>query len=676
LFALAASCVNNNFSFDSLKSLLLNDQIPWRRPDLNRALIEFGAEKNCVSGFWERGRFVDVWAEALARDGREELLGNYYGELKSRLQAMIRAKSFASLRGRYFAFRGWSWGPGEGEDPSSDPAAPGASGGGFGFLSREACSDEGDAALARCVEELAALIRLEEEYPELIPPSPFSFFLGELQELRYVPDRPNEPGVNIFPYRVAAGAPFGAHFVLGASQKSATVLYQPLKFLRQDKRRDLGLADFDASAEFFQLYQPGSFETAGGSFVSRGWISAAERTFSGWAIPHSRFQAIKPPQGVKPSQGDAYQAERDWWARGPGARGEDGFPPRLFRAQREGFERWRSLLGQGAGGYSFLRGPFPQEGGDLLARRLRDFQYAWPGDGAPEAGAEGEKLLKVSATDLNRFFSCPLSWLWGKVFFLKEETLEALLLDDASLGRLYHEILRNLFTRIREEDGLFRVERLETYRRWADEAAADAAERFPAFQGPLAVPLLRSLSWTIGRKIRALLDLEARYFPGFAVAELERFLELRRGDLLFRGILDRVSVSPDDEPFILDYKTGKAPTKADSTAREDGSLGDFQIPLYVKLYEETRGIKVGGALFISVQRRDLNAVLGKPGGKQGHRREAYEATLEALETYIETFAASIGGLNFVPPRISFEACGDCDYRGVCRTVYSLNRKEA
>jgi RecB family exonuclease len=181
---------------------------------------------------------------------------------------------------------------------------------------------------------------------------------------------------------------------------------------------------------------------------------------------------------------------------------------------------------------------------------------------------------------------------------------------------------------------------------------------------------------TIAKKIRGLLDLEEAYFPGYTVSELEYPVELRKGNLLFKGRLDRISVSPEDEPYIVDYKTGAPPTKADSTLREDGSLGDFQIPMYVKLYEETKGIKIGGALFISVNQKDINAVVGKPGTKRGHSREEYQPTLEALESCIEQFAAAAGSLDFVPREIPLETCAACAYKGVCRRIYSLNAEES
>jgi hypothetical protein len=262
LFALINACVVNNFSFPSLKSLLLNEQLPWEDPKRNDELIEFGIKNNCVSGFFDHGRLVDIWSEAFRRSPREERLRDYYERLKSHLTALTASRSFRDIRNRYFAFRGRVWekspSPERIREAYPEAAHPGSV---FpGFLCRDNCTDEGDVVLARCVEELSALIRIEEEYPGLVPPSPFGFYLDILQEKQYVPLRPDS-GVNIFPYRVAAAAPFSCHLVLNATQNAATVLYEPLAFLRRDKREKLGVPDVDASPVFFRLYSGVWFNT-------------------------------------------------------------------------------------------------------------------------------------------------------------------------------------------------------------------------------------------------------------------------------------------------------------------------------------------------------------------------------------------------------------------------------
>ncbi|GHU75891.1 hypothetical protein FACS189461_2790 [Spirochaetia bacterium] len=678
IFSLINNCVVNNFSFDSMKSLLLNTELPWRFPDLNRALVKFGAENNCVAGYYENGRPVDVWSEALKRAGREEELRNYYEELKTHLKAMSAAKDFSGIRRRYFAFRGklWEKNPPDAalEDARGEliaaqireayPEADYPASVFRGFLSRNNCSDEGDAVLARCIEELSALIRLEGKYRDLIPASPFAFYLEQLRETNYVLNR-SDAGVNIFPYRVAAAAPFAVHFVLNASQQNTTVLYQPLRFLRQDKRKRLGISDTDASAAFFRLYRPGSFATSSGVYVCHSKISAAETTFSGWAIPHSHFAGHT--EKVFLSSGDPFTTEKEWWA-GNGFAGQESiFPERLFTVQKKGFTRWHSILDGKSDKFNFIKSPMTASGAALVLLKAQI-------DKVQRQPAEETKklLLKVSATDMNNFFYCPVYWLWEKVFKLEDQVLEAKLLDDASLGLLYHEILKNVFTRIRDEDTLFYPEHLENYYQWAAGCTKKAAENYPAFQGPLAVPLLVSMSRTITKKICGVLNMEADYFPLSAVSELEYPLEFQKGDLLFKGILDRVSVSPNDDPFIVDYKTGGTPTKTESTEAENSPLVNFQIPMYAKLYEEKTGIKIDGAYFISINQAELAAIVGKPGKKRGHSREDYQPTIDALDSYITAFASSINRLDFSPKEIPFENCVSCDYRSVCRTVYALN----
>ncbi|MDR3146492.1 MAG: PD-(D/E)XK nuclease family protein [Treponema sp.] len=666
LFPLIGTCGANNFSFTALKSLILNEHIPWRRPDLNRALIEFGIENNCVSGYRENGRDVDVWIEAFQERGGG--LEGYYRALKSSVISLTGARTFTELRNRYFSFRG----PWEGGETDR------------GFLSRDACTAGADAVLARCIEELSALIQLESERPELIPPSPFTFYLSVLQEKQYVPQQ-QQPGLNIFPYRVAAAAPFSCHFVLNATQGAATVLYRPLNFLRQDKRKALNIGDTDVSAVFFSLYHLALHDPAEeGDLQPRIRISAADETFTGWAIPHSFFAAggsgdsAGEGAGPGPAPPDPFLLERDWWSGGT-------FPARLFSVQREGFERWRARLRAPGTGFNLLRNPFPRTGYlyRLLDERIARVQRSpgnphagpasAPGDDAPPDRADSR--LKVSATDLTNFFACPAFWLYRKIFGLEVFSLEARLLDDTSLGNLYHEILRELFTRIRNTDRIFKPQRLEEYYAWLRSCTDEAARRYPAFQGPLAVPLLVSQAAAITKKLREVLKTEANYFPGYAVAELETVIESAQGGILFKGKLDRVSVSPDGEPCIIDYKTGAAPSARASTEGEDSPLENFQIPLYIKLYEDAHAAAVGGAFFMSVNKHDITAVVGSPKGKRGMSRDAYQPTIEALEAYIERFVKAVTDMDFSPPELRYNTCLSCDFRTLCRTTYGLNAGE-
>jgi hypothetical protein len=669
LFSLINDCVRNNFSFSSLKALLLDGRLPWRYPELNKELIQFGIKNNCVSGYREKGRTVDVWLEAFKTAPREERLSVYYKRLKENLCGISAARNFTEIRRRYFAFRGrvWQNETVSAEDPWTEYPASAFP----GFLAHDRCSPEGNAVLARCIEELSALIQLEPAYPDLIPESPFNFYLSILKEKQYVPVQA-EGGVNIFPYRVAAASPFTCHFVLNAAQDTAAVLYRPLKFLAPDKRKRLGVNDTDASIIFFRLYQGGSFE----GFNSQTRISASDWTFSGWAIPHSYFSG--GTGGALPQPADPFLLEQAWWAAGDQAaenlsKAAPEFPRRLFQVQKEGFDRWyKTLREQVKKPYAFLKGPIPPK---TIAACMVEERIAAVQRGFPRNGTAGTKpYLRVSATDLNNFYYCPAFWFFNKILQIRDFPLEAKLLDDTSLGTLYHKILEKLFIHIRREDTFFNPGHMEHYRQLTGLYTREVIRDFPAFQGPLAVPILASQAEAIAKRLKALLETEAEIFSGYAIADLEWPLEAVWNELLLNGKLDRVSVSPEDDPVIIDYKTNSIPTAAQSTETPSSPLENFQMPVYIRLYEENTKKTAKQAFFISIHKHTAAAIFGKPQG-EASPREKYQPTLDALEKYADHFAASVNALDFSAGEIRFDNCLNCDYKNICRTTFSLNAGE-
>ena len=635
-FVLVSECAASGFSFNSLKALILNDHIPWKESEKNRALINFGIKYNCVLSYVQNGTTVDIWEEAFKKaygDGGKELQP-YYQQLKRSVNNITGSVSFSDIQKYYFVFRG-------------------------SLLDMEKITAEDDAVLSRCIAELGSLIELEENFddPALVPSSPFVFFLSYLSGKEYV-RAGQKSGVNIFRWRVAAASPFACHFVLNASQSAASVLYQPLKFLRQDKRKALGLEDADASGAFFLLCDTGCDTGKDKGFKTYARISASEQTFSGWAIPHSFFAQGKtaPPPA---SACDPYAEERRFWREGTAMK-------EIFPLQKSSYERWKDTIVQKENNFSFFTSSIPVSGASQIGELI---EGAMLGD---------DGCLAVTPTrDLNVYYNCSLSWLYDRVFGAEEFSLEAALLDDTSLGILYHKILEKIFAKIKNEDRVFVSGRLGVYKNWALEITREAIKEHPAFKGPLAVPLVSPQAAGMSKKIERLLELEADNFSGYEVAELELRVNREVGDLLVNGVIDRVSVSPDGTPVIIDYKTNYLP---DQTAAEDLPeipLSEFQMPLYIKLFEEGAGAKleasrkVQGAFFYSVNGRRIKAVVGETAGgrTKAPSREEYEPFLSAAEKQIEEFGRKVKALDFTPREIRIRDCLCCAYKTVCRTVY-------
>ena len=633
LFPLINECASSGFSFNSLKALVLNDRIPWKDREINKKLVRFGIKYNCVSGYMQDGKPVDIWEEAFKEgrnDGGRELK-TYYEELKRRAVALTGSKNFSDIRKNYFTFR-------------------------RSLLDMEIISDDDDAVLSRCIDELGRLIELEEKFndPGLVPASPFAFFLSCLNEQEYV-RASQKPGVNIFRWRVAAASPFACHFVLNASQSAASVLYQPMKFLRADKRRRLGLEDSDATGAFFTLC--GAWE--GGPFRSMARISASNMSFSGWAIPHSFFAQGKTVP-APPSSPDPYGQERSFWRdRGKGLQ-------KLYPLQKRTYELWKNALALKENNYSFFASPVPSgEGDNAVAELIKN------------AFLDKDACLVVTPTgDLNVYYACAVKWLYSRIFRAKEFSLEAALLDDTALGLLYHKILEKLFARIKNEDRSFDSRRLDDYKRWVFEITKTVIREAPAFKGPLAVPLVSPQAWGMAKKLARVLDMEAKNFDGYRVEELEMEVAYKSEGLLVRGVIDRVSVSPDGEPVIVDYKTTYLPDQISMDELQEIPLSEFQMPLYITLYEKETASdesgKVKGAYFYSINQKRIKTVMGEStGGRtKAPDREEYAAVLSAAGRQIEEFGQKVKALDFVPGEVKFADCLKCMYKTACRKTYN------
>ena len=130
----------------------------------------------------------------------------------------------------------------------------------------------------------------------------------------------------------------------------------------------------------------------------------------------------------------------------------------------------------------------------------------------------------------------------------------------------------------------------------------------------------------------------------------------------------------------MDYKTTYLPDQTDREDLDECPLMEFQMPLYIKLYEERTEVKTGnapkvqGAFFYSINKRKIKTVVGQNTGGRGKDmdREEYEPFLEAAEKQIEEFSQKVNALDFIPREIRMGDCLACVYKTACRTSYFLN----
>jgi CRISPR/Cas system-associated exonuclease Cas4 (RecB family) len=641
-FTALADCAKADFSFASVKELLLNRHLPWKDIDTIQDLIGFGIKNNCINSWVEEidGKeiHVNVWEDAFTHPfgGINPQTRQFFQDLKRRVSALCRAGSFSDIRKYYFAFREM-------------------------FFNMENCLDETDLILSRCVSELSYLIDLEKSFPAVQVPDHYTFFTGYLQESNYLPQQ-SSSGVSILPYRTAAPAPFECHIVLGASQSSLSAVFSPLTFLPRSRREKLGITDNDASLVFINLHR----------FNSR--LSAAffcsEQTFSGYTIPHSSFNAPSkprqrygspfskgehPPEDSDPQSGvqfaaDLYLAENNFYASLHGSSSDKiEVPPEIHLNQKNGFDAWR------------LRRDYPPAQTDngiiltprnLLLSKIHDrFCHS----------DEHKNKFSVSSSSLEPYFQCPLIWIFSRIYKLENVEIETGLMPSAIAGEVYHAVL-NLYLGDLLKTNTVIGGAVNT--KLLDDKIETVFETFPRLphdtrqvMSMLSARLLAAEKSLFRTRLENILIEFYSYFAGFKIIATEESYTLPQDIYFLNGRVDCI-LENDDSLAIVDFKT--------RYKKNEGSF-NFQLPLYLRLAEEAYAKEVHAALFFSITDAKHSALFET-------LQEKKEIMME-FDKKVQQFAQEIssGTFSFIPSHC--EHCHDCEYNKVCRTLYKIQQEK-
>jgi len=133
---------------------------------------------------------------------------------------------------------------------------------------------------------------------------------------------------------------------------------------------------------------------------------------------------------------------------------------------------------------------------------------------------------------------------------------------------------------------------------------------------------------------------------------LELKLEARIGDLVLRGVIDRLDLRPDGTLVVVDYKTGRAPTIADEKARLVG------VHFYAFLVERTFGVVPAGVELLHLREPMVLASVPSDRTRAGLRRRT-----AAIWSAVEQACATDG----FQPRPG-PVCSVCGFRDRCPAV--------
>jgi uncharacterized protein TP_0900 len=687
LFALIKNCADESFSFDSLRSLLSENAFPWKDKTAANQLIEFGIKNNCLCSYGG----IDVWEEAFAKNGGEERALALYRKLKQAVSSMRGAPNFQKLRERYFAFRSV-------------------------FFDPQKFSAEANLVIGRCIGELASLIDIEQTYPDAAQcADPFDFFVRVLDSKEYLAQS-SGGGVNVFSYKVAAGAPFKRHFILNASQDSLTLVYRPLSFLSDEKRAHLGAIDTDVSALFVRLYALHSEYPMS--------VSCSEKTFSGYTIAHNIFSSCtnRVASEISGALGaDSFEKEKDF------LHGRAPFPAFLYSVQKNGFLSWAVSGDSKPGSVTVSAGT--QKSGLAPRAVSGSVNFEAAALSVPELKKRIDDYvrcahtgaIRVSPSNLNVFFTCPLQWLFSRVLKIAEYDPEASLIDDLSAGTLFHEIIRRVLSQLQSEkiplyaeNGSLPEKLCEAVVSFTHEVIASLPESCSLQKklSPLTIENFKMQEDALAEVLIAFFTEFVLWFSGYTVVSLEEPLSFDYGGRLLEGKIDCVlQKAGSGDIFIVDFKTGNMPPASECLKLPDTEFKNYQLAAYMYLYEKCKcGGKpwVGGAGFFSIYQKKPSTVVGfltfaLDEKKTNPYRKAniiernfigedgvspVGQTFALLEEAANVYARELGDPKlslFTDPerlyrlpdgqRVPYKTCAVCRYKTLCRTVYSLGRQK-
>lgn len=268
-FALASACYTSDFSFRSVRDILLSEQIAYRAEfsELRKRVVFYGVKFRCLTGMWK---------EAFRKEGKTEEL-EFFRVFESDIKILSRASSFSALLASYFIFKEH-----------------------FLLDGRE------ESAFAREIDILATLSRLEALYFKGKIKNPFEIFLAILRSSLYQ-KREERGGVSVFDYETAAAFKCKFHFVIAASQRNLSVKCEYFDFLPKNALVAFHLdeGDEEREARFISMY-----DMCGENQVS---FSYAINSFEGFALPHSALciKKMDEKEESRLSASDFVEKEKD-----------------------------------------------------------------------------------------------------------------------------------------------------------------------------------------------------------------------------------------------------------------------------------------------------------------------------------------------------------------------------
>lgn len=696
-------CVQEKFSFNSVRNLLLNDDLPWKSKELNISLIEFGKNNNCVCGFYQDNKFIDSWEESFRQNPQEEILLRFYSGLKTILTSLVNSKSFAEINRHYFEFKRL-------------------------YFSNKFLSLT-DKILSRCLTKLSRLIDLENSFNEAKILNPYSFFLNELQNEQYLSQNLDQ-GLQILPYKMGATAPFKLHIIVDSSQASLSVIYKQMDFLRADKIKKLYGANYEESnlsENFIKLYALNSEEKV--------FFTVAEKKFNGFSQVSSDLieKDLKKISVFPELQNlDSYNQEKLWYLQET-----QKFPDKISLIQKNGFENWKYFN-------NFNKTDSSALSNEEIIQQIKSKLSS------KDENSKTFGKLRISQSQMKYYFECPRNWLNKSIFGLENQKNEAEFIDNFAMGEIYHNVLDVYFKELKKRGRKisFDFENNSIFAEDSDILHCSVNQVLSTLKKSfISTLVLNAMVNRISEVLFNSVNQFSNLFKGCEIYGTEiKLNSIFPGENFYlQGVVDCVLFDPDiQQYFIIDFKSSSAatptkkilysdePEEIEISVDSDGGknnydsketlsqmlekafipeektpspaptppeeklcvlaekIPDFQMPSYVHLLEKERNLKISAASFFTLNSaKPLTNVFGKEialrecliskSDKKATKKvvvaEDYKPTMIFFYKALHEFAKKIekADIQISDKKQIFSVCSDCDYKAICRRTFQISK---
>lgn len=271
-----------NYSFNSMKALLLDPQFPYKDRDLLVSIIQKAIDCKCKDGP------LSNWIKKLKKIGAEKEVQRL-SEIEIGIKAVVDCKDPLKLKDNVmilvkdlFGENSWT----NKEEQNNSVKA------------------ENARIFGSCERELDNLSAHASEVDLDSSGSLFGLYVDILKDKTYRPNTGKE-NVNVYKYPVSVGLAIRYHFVLGLTESNSKVFRNPYPFLPLDKAKTMenvkALEDSVINL-YSQTLKEGYF-----------WVSSVEEGFSGADVVPTIFLKNDRIEKIKTIEQDSFAKELKIW---------------------------------------------------------------------------------------------------------------------------------------------------------------------------------------------------------------------------------------------------------------------------------------------------------------------------------------------------------------------------